>query len=95
MTWAVRLGSALIAAACMAVGIQHASAETRPTLGVDGTELVLTLEGGRVLRSADLVGAVLNVELAGREDEITIGSVEEDRAGLCWIIGRIQFTGQP
>jgi len=44
-----------------------------------GTEFVLTTPDGRTLRSADLVGATLNIAADGKQLEIMIGSVEEDR----------------
>jgi hypothetical protein len=48
-------------------------------LTVDGPEFVLTTRAGRILRSADLVGATLNVDVGGRPIAITIKSVEDDR----------------
>ena len=43
-----------------------------------GTEFVLTTPAGSALRSADLVGATLNIAAPGTQVEITIRSVEED-----------------
>jgi hypothetical protein len=43
-----------------------------------GTEFVLATPDGRTLRSADLVGATLNIAANGKQVEITIGSVEEE-----------------
>jgi hypothetical protein len=54
-----------------------ATAQT-PGLTVNGTELVLTMEDGRVLRSADLVGAVLMIGVGNEQAAVTIDSVEED-----------------
>jgi hypothetical protein len=53
-------------------------AATAPPLTVDGTEFVLTLEDGRALRSADLVGATLMMRVGNDEVAVTIESVEED-----------------
>jgi hypothetical protein len=47
-------------------------------LTVEGTEFVLTMADGRVLRSSDLVGATLKVRSQGRNIEVTIKSVEKD-----------------
>jgi hypothetical protein len=47
-------------------------------LTVEGTEFVLTMADGRVLRSSDLVGATLKVRSEGRDIEVAIKSVEED-----------------
>src|SRR4051794_2638452 len=53
---------------------------TAPTIKAVGTEFVLTA-GGRVLRSRDLVGAVLTVAGAdGKSQAIRIESVEPDPA---------------
>jgi len=49
----------------------------QPQLKVEGTEFVLTMAGGNVLRSADLVGATL-----GEDIEVTIKSVLEDREAI-------------
>jgi hypothetical protein len=68
----VGLATALAIAAPVAGSAQ-------PGLTAAGTELVLTTATGRILRSADLVGATLSVVTAGRKLEITIAGVEEDR----------------
>jgi hypothetical protein len=47
-------------------------------LTVEGTEFVLTMADGRVLRSSDLVGATLKVRSEGRNIEVAIKSVEKD-----------------
>jgi hypothetical protein len=48
------------------------------SLTVEGTEFVVTMTDGRVLRSSELAGATLKIGRAGSETEITIESVEED-----------------
>src|SRR5256885_15266897 len=53
-----------------------ASAQTRLT--VEATEFVLAMPDGRLLRSADLVGATLKISAQGKPLEVTIQSVEED-----------------
>ena len=52
------------------------------TLQVDGTEFVLTLPDGRRLRSADLVGATLEIPTQGSPLEILISSVEDDAQAI-------------
>ena len=47
-------------------------------LAADGTEFVLTIGDGRVLRSPDLVGATLMIGEGGDQVAVTIVSVEED-----------------
>ncbi len=47
-------------------------------LTVEGTEFVLTMADGHVLRSSDLVGATLKVRSEGHDIEVMIKSVEED-----------------
>ena len=51
----------------------------QPHLKVEGTEFVLTMAGGSVLRSADLVGATLKLRAGGEVVEVTIKSAREDR----------------
>src|SRR6266850_6669205 len=58
------------------------AAPAHTALTAAGTEFVLTTPAGRALRSADLVGATLNIAAAGRPVEITIRSVEEDRHAI-------------
>jgi hypothetical protein len=55
------------------------AASAAPGLTAVGTEFVLTMPDGRILRSADLVGATLTIAAGGTPVEITIASVEEDR----------------
>jgi hypothetical protein len=54
------------------------AAPAQEALTAAGTEFVLTTPAGRTLRSADLVGATLNIAANGKQVEITIKSVEED-----------------
>src|SRR5215813_14426934 len=55
-----------------------ATAQPQTALSAVGTEFVLITPGGRTLRSLDLVGAKLNLAVAGRQVELTIRSVVED-----------------
>ena len=55
-----------------------AVAPAQTGLTAAGTEFVLTTPAGSALRSADLVGATLNIAAPGTQVEITIRSVEED-----------------
>src|SRR5438876_9469278 len=68
----IGLATALAVAAPVATSAHDA-------LTAAGTEFVLTTVGGRTLRSGDLVGATLSIAIAGKQVEITIQSVEEDR----------------
>ena len=63
-----------LAAVVSAVTVHDACAQ----LAVDGTEFVLTVGDGRVLRSTDLVGATLMVGAGDKQTAVTIESVEED-----------------
>lgn len=63
-------------------------AQASPRLSVEGTEFVVTQEDGRVLRSRDLVGAVLTVRFAGQPMRLRVAAVErdpEDRSGTVWL----------
>jgi hypothetical protein len=56
-----------------------AIAQTRPaSVAAEGTQFVLTLDDGRVLRSPQLVGAVLTVSLDGRTVRLRVDAVETD-----------------
>jgi hypothetical protein len=62
--------------------------QTPTTVAVDGTEFVATLADGRVLRSRDLVGAVLDLRVGGRPMRVRIAAVEPDplhRRGTVWL----------
>ena len=67
----VGLTALLVAAAPVMAAAQAA-------LTVEGTELVLTTPSGRVLRSADLVGATLQVGTGAGQMKVTIRSVMDD-----------------
>lgn len=54
---------------------QAGAVDDAPTVGVDGTEFTVTLADGRVLRSAELIGAVLTLRSGLR---IRIEAVERD-----------------
>ena len=71
----VGLATVLAIAAPVAASAQEA-------LTAAGTEFVLTTPAGRRLRSADLVGATLNIAANGKPVEITIKSVGEDRHAI-------------
>lgn len=69
-------------------GAPSALADGGPRMTVEGTEFVVTQGDGRVLRSRDLVGAVLDVRFAGRAMRLRIAAVEpdpEDRSGTVWL----------
>ena len=56
-------------------------------ISVQGTEIVMGLADGRVLRSKDLVGAVLDVRFKGQPARLRIVDVEPDpidRSGTVW-----------
>ncbi|TAJ38665.1 MAG: hypothetical protein EPO55_15000 [Reyranella sp.] len=77
---------ALLALLCAAAA--PAVARPAPQVTVEGTEFVAALADGRVLRSRDLVGAVLDARFAGRPVRIRIAAVEpdpDDRSGTVWL----------
>ena len=76
LTRRIGLATALAISAPVAAPAQNAA------LTAAGTEFVLTTPAGRTLRSADLVGATLNIAVAERQVEVTIDSVEEDRQAI-------------
>ena len=57
--------------------LSRAGAE-QPGLTVDGTEFILTVGDGRILRSADLVGATIKVRSGTTVINLMIQSVEDD-----------------
>jgi hypothetical protein len=59
-----------------------ATAPAQTTLSIVGTEFVLTTPAGRALRSVDLVGAKLNLAVGGKQVELMIRSVVEDRQAV-------------
>jgi hypothetical protein len=65
-----------------------AAAHVAPRMTVGGTEFVVTLGDGRVMRRRDLAGTVLDVRFAGRPMRLRIASVEpdpQDRTGTVWL----------
>ena len=65
-----------------------AIARPAPQVTVEGSEFVATLADGRVLRSRDLVGAVLDLRIGGRPMRVRIAAVEpdpDDRSGTVWL----------
>jgi hypothetical protein len=82
---AAGLLAALAAVGTLGAPRDAASAEGAPLVEVDGTQLRVTLPGGRVLRSAELVGAVLVLRSGAR---VRIDAVELDGAahvGPVWL----------
>jgi hypothetical protein len=65
-----------------------AAAHDAPRMAVEGTEFVVTLGDGRVMRSRDLAGTVLDVRFAGQPMRLRIAAVEpdpQDRTGTVWL----------
>jgi hypothetical protein len=65
-----------------------AAAHEAPRMEVEGTEFVVTLGDGRVMRSRDLAGTVLDVRFGGRPMRLRIAAVEpdpQDRTGTVWL----------
>jgi hypothetical protein len=76
---------ALLLSICAAI---PALAQPAPKVAVEGTEFVVSTADGRVLRSRDLVGAVLDVQFAGYPMRIRLAAVEQDpddRSGQVWL----------
>ena len=74
--------------ALMCVAATPVLAQPAPRVTVEGTEFVAALADGRVLRSRELVGAVLDARFSGRPVRIRIAAVEpdpEDRTGKVWL----------
>ncbi len=70
------------------LGVPSALADGPPRMTVEGTEFVVTLGDGGVLRSRDLAGTVLDVTFAGQAMRVRIAAVEpdpEDRSGTVWL----------
>lgn len=58
------------------------------SLGVEGTEVVVSLADGRTLRSKDIVGAVLKVRFEGQPAEVRIAAAEldpDDKSKTVWL----------
>lgn len=64
--------------ALLVAGALPAVAVAQSRLAVDGTEFVLTLDDGRILRGPALEGATLKMRTAAGATDVTIESVEED-----------------
>src|SRR5262249_26493936 len=79
MTTMIKIAFAAAATAALGAAATSVAAPAQSGLTAAGTEFVLTTPAGRTLRGADLVGATLNIVAAGKQLEITIKSVEEDR----------------
>jgi len=61
------------------------SAESVRSVAAERTELVVSLHDGRVLRSPDLVGAVLHVDDAGTPRTVRIDAVEREPKLGIWL----------
>ncbi|MBX9946944.1 MAG: hypothetical protein K2Y40_22920 [Reyranella sp.] len=84
------LKTALATLALLTAASATTSAQSPPvrSLGVEGTEIVVSLADGRSLRSKDLVGAVLKVRFEGEPAEVRIAAVEadpDDKTGTVWL----------
>ena len=65
-----------------------AAAHEAPRMEVEGTEFVVTLGDGRVMRSRELAGTVIDVRFAGQPMRLRIANVEpdpQDRTGTVWL----------
>jgi hypothetical protein len=65
-----------------------AAAHEAPRMAVEGTEFVVTFGDGRVMRSRDLAGTVIDVRFAGEPMRLRIAAVEpdpQDRTGTVWL----------
>lgn len=87
---AAMLKVALAALALLVATSATGLAQSPPVraLGVEGTEIVVTLADGRSLRSQDLVGAVLKVRFEGEPAEVRIAAVEpdpDDKSKTVWL----------
>lgn len=74
--------------AVLLASVAPAAAQKAPRVTVEGTEFVATLADGRILRSSDLVGAVLDVRIGGKPRRIRIAAVEvdpSDRSRSIWL----------
>jgi ADYC domain len=76
----VRFGRRCLTAALLAGGLPLTTgAAELQSIDVDGTEFRVTLTDGRVLRSAELVGATLTISTSGGTMRLRIDVVERDR----------------
>jgi hypothetical protein len=74
---ALALAPILIAALFLPASPQQAAATAR-SVEVEGTEFKVTLTDGRLLRSAELVGATLTISTGGGSVRLHIDAVERD-----------------
>ncbi|MEZ5934782.1 MAG: ADYC domain-containing protein [Alphaproteobacteria bacterium] len=74
--------TSLLGLAVASVLAMPAAAAEPAQLHVEGTEFVLTMADGRILRSVDLVGATLRIAAAGGTTDVTIQNVQEDRKAV-------------
>ena len=68
--------------------VASAAAHEAPRMAVEGTEFVVTFGDGRVMRSRDLAGTVIDVRFAGEPMRLRIAAVEpdpQDRTGTVWL----------
>jgi hypothetical protein len=75
-----------LAAALTALPPCASHAEPVQAVAAQGTELVVSLPDGRVLRSADLAGAVLEIDDAGTPRTIRIDAVEREPGTGLWLL---------
>lgn len=76
------------AATPRAEGADAAKATAVRSMAVEGTEIVVRLTDERVLRSRDLVGAILKVRFEGEPADVRIAAVEadpSDPSGSVWL----------
>jgi len=76
------LRQALRALAAVLIAASAAVSSAQAQLTVDGTEFLLATPEGRTLRSADLVGTTLKIQIERREIDIEIRSVDEDSSAV-------------
>lgn len=82
---------AACAAALSAILLATSSLAQQPavsSIAVEGTEIVVKLADGRVLRSKDLVDATLDVHFEGQPAKVRIAGVEPDpgdKSGTVWL----------
>jgi len=85
------IGGALLGAPSAFKAVAQSSERSAPkvsSLGVEGTEILVTLSDGRTLRSRQLVGAVLKVRFDGAPAEVRIAAVEpdpDDKSNAVWL----------
>ena len=78
----------LMVAALPVAGTQPAPAAELKSVAVEGTEFVVTLRDGKIMRSPDLVGAVLDIGAGGGKLLVRIDAVERDpdaKGGAVWL----------